>query len=122
MAGFKRGFVPHIYHYCVREREGYQFVPLISAVTDGHYDCVRALLKSKDVDVNVTAHVELGKTCYHKVTALWLAVKQRHLSIVQLLLRHGSDINVSDRFGNTCFMVACQPVAQSLRCQTSSYG
>lgn len=71
---------------------------LIRAVKKGRENRVRHLIETRNVNVNLRD--ELGKTL------LYYAVYHNHEKIVKYLVRHGADVNATDKKGFTPIMFA----------------
>jgi Ankyrin repeats (many copies) len=70
----------------------YRDTPLINAVFQGHVEFARMLLERGAV---IDAQNDNGETALH-----W-AINGRFTQAVQLLLEHGADVNVRDKYGHT---------------------
>jgi uncharacterized protein len=75
-----------------------QTTALIEAVKNGHANCVKALLSSKDVDVDAK-----GRDGY---TALIIAAGRGYTDIVSQLLSKGADVNAKTNGGVTALWIA----------------
>lgn len=69
-----------------------QATNFIAAAYEGDIEEVRALLEFGNIDIN--------STDYDKRTALHLASSEGQVDVVKLLLLHGADPNMVDRWGN----------------------
>ena len=78
--------------------------PLITATEDENTELVQLLLTSNLVDINV----QRSKTVSDGNSAIQLAALYGYSEIVQLLFKHGADINCKDpQTGQTPFFDAC---------------
>ncbi|XP_014236985.1 uncharacterized protein LOC106659133 [Trichogramma pretiosum] len=80
------------------------FTPLFNAVWSNRQENVALLL---DWDACINERVINNQVVLH------VAVDQKHLEIVDLLLEHGSDVNVLDDYGNTPLTISLYQVAES---------
>lgn len=81
------------------------FTPLFNAVWSNRYDNVKLLL---DWQANVNERIINSQIVLH------VAVDQKHARIVDVLLEHGSDINVLDDYGNTPLTISLYQIAESV--------
>ncbi|XP_003427840.1 putative ankyrin repeat protein RF_0381 [Nasonia vitripennis] len=81
------------------------FTPLFNAVWSNRYENVKLLL---DWQANVNERIINSQIVLH------VAVDQKHADIVNILLEHGSDINVLDDYGNTALTISLYQVAETM--------
>lgn len=74
-------------------RDVYQWTPLMRAAYSGHADAVNALLAASDVDIDALDE--------NAATALHHAATEGHYEVVRILIAHGANADLSDRFGLT---------------------
>lgn len=81
----------------------YGGTPLIPACEEGHYEVAKLLLEKTNVNVN---HINnLGYTAIYEV----VFTKGRspiYVDIAKLLIKHGANINIPDKDGNTPLAIA----------------
>ena len=76
-------------------RDIYQWTPLMRASFAGYTDAVKELLEHPDTHIN--AQDENGATALHH------AATKGHYDTVELLLKNGASLEISDTFGYTAF-------------------
>lgn len=77
------------------------FPPLVEAALRGDLRTVRQLLETKGTDIN--AKSEDGES-----TALMVAARGNHISMLDVLLLWGADINLVNIHGNSALMIASE--------------
>ena len=88
-------------------RDVYRYTPLMRAVENNHESVVALLLSLAETDVNVQD--ESDKTSLHH------AVSAGHVAMVRLLLQHGANPAIQNRYGMTAVELADgNPELQSL--------
>lgn len=78
----------------------YSWTPLMRAGFEKRAAVVRLLLEDDRVDINRRGE--------NGITALHLAASQGHVEIARLLVAHGADPQIKDRFDRTAHLIALQ--------------
>lgn len=76
---------------------------LIEAINNHDHETVKSLLQS-GVDPNELS-TKLVLNRYVKMTALMMAIKERNVEAMKLLVEHGADIELRDIEGNTALLL-----------------
>ena len=74
-----------------------KIVPLCDAVLFNDIDTFQRLI-NEDVDIN--------EKDYNNLTALWYAVQCVRYEMAKILIEHGADLEVKDKYGNTPLFTA----------------
>lgn len=75
---------------------------LMIAAYNGYLEAVKALLKSKNIKV------DLQQTSFHKQTALILAAYSGHVDIVKILINANANVNIQDSSYRTALFLAIE--------------
>ncbi|KAK7832135.1 hypothetical protein U0070_015282 [Myodes glareolus] len=86
---------------CFRKFVGNPFTPLHCAIINGHENCASLLLGAIDPSI-VSCRDDKGRTTLHA------AAFGDHAECLQLLLRHGAQVNAVDHSGKTALMMAAE--------------
>ena len=82
----------------VNSRNKWKSTPLSLAAAKGHYECIQALARHPEIDIDARAD-------YYGRTALIEAARNGHLGIVRLLVEHGADVNLADKTGRNSALI-----------------
>ncbi|XP_033756745.1 protein fem-1 homolog CG6966-like [Pecten maximus] len=84
------------------------YAPFFLACLKGREDIVKYMLLECSVDIELRGlYVLVSESFNEKVTPLWVAVSEQHLSVVKLLVAHGSDIHATTSTNSTPVRCAC---------------
>ncbi|CAF0888998.1 unnamed protein product [Didymodactylos carnosus] len=80
---------------------------LLIAVMHGFYNIIELLLTKFNINIEIEGVLQLENEIIYGITPLWCAVGFDHLNIVQLLIRHGANVNHCILSKSTPMRVAC---------------
>ncbi|KAH9495111.1 Protein fem-1 B [Bulinus truncatus] len=89
------------------ECDGQKTTPLVIAAKIGETKVVQVLLTNFDVDIEQRSTVRFDGYVIHEATALWCASGAGHLDIVELLIKHGANVNNATATNSTPLRAAC---------------
>ncbi|KAI8795419.1 protein fem-1 B [Biomphalaria glabrata] len=89
------------------ECDGQKTTPLVIAAKLGETKVVQVLLTNFDVDIEQRSTVRFDGYVIQEATALWCASGAGHLDIVELLIKHGANVNNATATNSTPLRAAC---------------